>query len=67
MGIGDVTLYWGGGVPSKGLKNIFSEEVRDASIYYGDSEKDHIAIKKGIDFYYDDYPNAKPGINRTLP
>ena len=67
MGIGDVTLYWGGGVASQGLKNIFSEEVRDASKYYGDTKEDHNAIKKGINFYYDDYPNAKPGINRTFP
>lgn len=67
MGIGDVTLYWGGGVAAQGLKNIFSEKVRDASKYYGDTEEDHHAIKKGIDLYYDDYPNAKPGINRTFP
>ncbi|MBS5571605.1 MAG: hypothetical protein KHX22_10110, partial [Clostridiales bacterium] len=26
-----------GGVSTKGLKNIFSEELRDASAYYGDS------------------------------
>ncbi len=67
MGIGDVTLYWGGGVAAQGLKNIFSDEVRDASVYYGDSKEDHEAIKKGIDFYYEDYPDAKPGINRTIP
>lgn len=67
MGIGDVTLYWGGGVASQGLKNIFSEEERDASKYYGDTKEDHNAIKKGINFYYDDYPNSKPGINRTFP
>lgn len=56
-----------GGVSTKGLKNIFSEELRDASAYYGDSKEDHEAIKKGIDFYYEDYPNAKLGINRTIP
>ncbi len=67
MGIGDVTLYWGGGVAARGLKSIFSEEVRDASKYYGDTAEDHHAIKKGIDFFYDDYPNAEPGFNRTIP
>ena len=67
MGIGDVTLYWGGGVAAQGLKNIFSEEVRNATEYYGDSEEDHFAIKKGIELFYEDYPNAKPGINRTFP
>ena len=41
--------------------------MRDASDYYGDTEEDHEAIKKGIDFYYEDYPDAKPGINRTIP
>ena len=40
MGIGDVTLYWGGGVASKWLKNIFSEEVRDALKYYGDTKRE---------------------------
>lgn len=64
---GDIRMPDYGGVSTKGLKNIFSEELRDASAYYGDSKEDHEAIKKGIDFYYEDYPNAKPGINRTIP
>ena len=46
MGIDDVILYWGGGVASKGLKNIFSKEVRDASKYYGNTKEDYNGIKK---------------------
>ena len=41
--------------------------IRDATQYYGETEEDHYAIKRGIDLYYEDYPNASPGINRTFP
>ena len=68
MGIGDITLYWGGGVAAVGLSKILtSEELRDPSKNYGDSKDDHANIEKGIRFYYGDYPDAKPGINRTFP
>ena len=67
MGIGDITLYWGGGIAAQGFSKIFSETVRDSDQWYGDTEEDHQAIQKGIDFYYEDYPNATPGINRTFP
>jgi len=64
MGIGDITLYWGGGVAKQG---IFSSKVRDPDENYGDDEDDHEMVKKGIEMYYEDNPNAKPGINRTFP
>jgi len=66
MGIGETTLFWGGGVAAQGLSNILSQEVQNPP-YYGDSKKDHEAIQKGVNWYYADYPNAKPGINRIFP
>ena len=66
MGIGETTLFWGGGVAAQGLSNILSPEVQNPP-YYGDSKKDHEAIEKGINWYYADYRNAKPGINRIFP
>ena len=66
MGIGDNTLFWGGGVAAKGLSKILSDEVRNNE-FYGDSPKDHNSIQKGINYYYEDYPNSKPGINRIFP
>lgn len=62
MGIGEVTLFWGGGVANKGFKSLFSNEVQEPP-NYGDQKSDHKNIQKGIDWYYEDYPDSKPGIN----
>lgn len=61
MGIGDATLYWESGVAAQGIKNVFSDDVRDASKYYGDSPKDHMTVKKGIELFYEDYPEVYHG------
>ena len=39
----------------------------DPEEFYGDNKEDHKFVKKGIQMYYEDYPDAKPGINRTFP
>ena len=39
----------------------------DPEEFYGDSKEDHKFVKKGIQMYYEDHPDAKPGINRTFP
>lgn len=66
MGIGETTLFWGGGVAANGIDKILSSDVRTPP-NYGDDSNDHEAIQKGIDYYYEDYPNARPGINRIFP
>lgn len=66
MGIGDTTLYWGGGIAANKY-NIFNGKAYNPDEYYGDNKKDHEYIKKGIEMFYEDYPDAKAGINRTFP
>ena len=66
MGIGDTTLYWGGGVAAD-WKNIFDGDAYNKNAFYGDNEHDHEYIKKGIELYHEDFPDSKPGINRTFP
>lgn len=66
MGIGDKTLYWGAGVAAS-KDNIFNGKAYNPDEYYGDNKEDHEKVKKGIEMFYEDYPNAKAGINRTFP
>ena len=66
MGIGDITLYWGAGVAAD-EKNIINGKAYDSSQYYGDNKEDHDFVKKGIEMFYEDFPDSKPGINRTFP
>ena len=58
MGIGDTTLYQGAGVAAS-WTNIFDGDLYDASAYYGDNPHDHEYVKKGIEMFYEDYPEAK--------
>ena len=67
MGLGELTLFWGAGVAQKGIKGIFYGDVYDSEGHYGDDEKDHEFVKKGIAMFYEDFPDAKPVINRLLP
>ena len=67
MGLGELTLFWGAGVANNWYEAIIEGKAYDPDNYYGDSEEDHDFVKKGIQMYYEDNPNAKPGINRTFP
>ena len=69
MGLGEKTLYWGAGVANDWYEAIIEGKayVYDKEKPYGDAPKDHDFVKKGIELYYEDYPEAKPGINRTIP
>ena len=58
MGIGDTTLYQGAGVAAS-WTNIFNGDLFDASAYYGDNPHDYEYVKKGIELFYEDYPNSK--------
>ena len=58
MGISDTTLYQGAGVAAS-WTNIFDGDLYDASAYYGDNPHDHEYVKKGIELFYEDYPNSK--------
>ncbi len=66
MGIGNKTLYWGAGVAAN-KDNIFNGKAYNSDEYYGDNREDHEFVKKGIEMFYEDYPDAKAGINRTFP
>ncbi|MBE6623640.1 MAG: hypothetical protein E7621_05595 [Ruminococcaceae bacterium] len=67
MGLGELTLFWGAGVAQNWYDAIFKGKAYDPENNYGDRPEDHDFVKKGIQMYYEDYPDAKPGINRTLP
>ena len=58
MGIGDTTLYQGGGIAAD-WKNLFDGDLFDESEFYGDNKHDHEYVKKGIRMFYEDYPEAK--------
>lgn len=45
----------------------FHNKAYDPEENYGDNKEDHAFVKKGIQMYYEDYPDAEPGINRTFP
>ena len=40
-------------------RHIFDGDLYDASAYYGDNSHDHEYVKKGIELFYEDYPNSK--------
>ncbi len=67
MGLGEKTLYWGAGVANDWKKGIFEGKAYDEENFYGDEKEDFKSVTKGIKLYYEDYPEAKPGINRTFP
>ena len=67
MGLGEITLFWGAGVANNWVNAIFYGKAYDPEENYGDDPEDLDFVKKGIQMYYEDYPNAKPGINRTFP
>lgn len=58
MGISDTMLYHGGGIAAD-WKNIFNGKLFDENEYFGDDDTDHEYIKKGIEMFYEDYPEAK--------
>ena len=70
MGIGDVTLRWGGGVATY-LKEGKIREILNGELQsdkdFGDNKGDSKDIMKGIGFFFENYPDAKIGFNQTLP
>ena len=48
----------GGGLAAD-WKNIFNGKLFDENEYFGDDDTDHDYIKKGIEMFYEDYPEAK--------
>ena len=56
-GFGEITLYWGGGVASKG--NLTDEELTNPP-WYGDNEEDHEMITYGYNLFLSDYPSYPP-------
>lgn len=54
LGLGKITLFWGGGAAKRGSVN---HETLTIAPLYGDDENDHDNIEKGWDLFNSDYPD----------